>query len=83
MAKHSPAPLEDLAMWAALRNPQPNVELLKEYVHDWVQVVTQKTAGQRGGKDLSWDNLERLKLGILCEAVALVMSGYLDKEDNE
>ena len=29
MAKHSPAPLEDLAMWAALRNPQPNVELLK------------------------------------------------------
>ena len=39
---------------------------------------TQKTAGQRGGKDLSWDNLERVKMEILCEAVALVLSGKLE-----
>ena len=38
-----------------------------------------KTSGQRGGKDLPWDNLERIKMGILCEAVALVLSGKLDE----
>ena len=44
-------------------------------------MATQKTAGQRKDqpKDLSWDNLERVKMGILCEAVALVLSGDLDK----
>ena len=42
-------------------------------------MTTQKTAGQRGGKDLSWDNLDRVKMGILCEAVALVLSGDLDR----
>ena len=42
-------------------------------------MATQKTAGQRGRKDTSWDNLERIKMGILCEAVALVLSGELDK----
>lgn len=42
-------------------------------------MTTQKTAGQRGARDLSWDNLERIKMGILCEAVALVLSGELDK----
>ena len=44
-------------------------------------MVTRKTAGQRKDKkgDLSWDNLERVKMGILCEAVALVLSGKLDE----
>ena len=49
-------------------------------------MATQKTAGQRKDKkgDLSWDNLERVKMGILCEAVALVLSGKLDElEESE
>ena len=28
---------------------------------------------------MPWDNLERIKMGILCEAVALVLSGKLDE----
>jgi hypothetical protein len=40
----------------------------------------QKTAGQRKNKkgDISWDNLERIKFTIICEAVLLVLSGKLD-----
>lgn len=58
---------------------QADVSRLKRFVEQWIQTATQKTAGQRGRKDTSWDNLERIKMGILCEAVALVLSGELDK----
>lgn len=39
--------------------------------------LMQKTAGQRKdrSKDLSWENLERVKATIICEAMALVLSG--------
>ena len=70
-------------MWAAIQNPRLNIPVLKEFVREWVQMTTQKTAGQRGGKDLSWDNLERVKIGILCEAVALVQSRELDRLEAE
>ncbi len=75
-----PRPMEDFAMWAALKSggQQANIPLLKELVAQWIHIATQKDAGQRGGKSLSWDNLERIKMGILCEAVALVLSGKLD-----
>lgn len=32
---------------------------------------------------MSWDNPERIKMGILCEAVALVLSGKLDELEEE
>jgi hypothetical protein len=81
MSRQDPAPLEDFSMWAAYRagGQTANIPALKELVNQWIQMATQKTAGQRGGKDLSWDNLERVKMGILCEAVALVLSGKLDE----
>ena len=68
-------------MWVTLQKggQRANILLLKDLVRQWIQITTQKTAGQRGGKDLSWDNLERIKMGILCEAVALVLSGELDQ----
>lgn len=76
-AKH----FEDLTMWAMLQDEGQHFDpdLLEALVRDWIQLVTQKTAGQRKDKksDLSWDNLERLKTGILGEAVALVLSGKL------
>ncbi len=83
-------PLEDFAMWAMLRGQvEPNPAALKELVHEWVTMVAQKTAGQRkdskgipwekGSKAVSTENLERVKMGILCEAVALVLSGKLDE----
>ena len=44
----------------------------------------QKTAGQReNSKDVPWDNMERVKMGILCEAVALVLSGKLDELEED
>ena len=84
----SAKPLEDFAMWAMLmeKKPKADIQNLKELVHQWMQMATQKTAGQRGGNDISWDNLERVKMGILCEAVRLVLSGKLgemEKCENE
>lgn len=86
MTRTAAVPLEDFSMWAALqaRGQNANIPALKKLVGEWIQMATQKTAGQRGGKDLSWDNLERVKMGILCEAVALVLSGKLDTlEDSD
>lgn len=81
MARLDPRPLEDFSMWAMLQRggQKSNIPLLRELVGQRVQMTTQKTAGQRGGKDPSWDNLNRVKMGILCEAVALVLSGDLDR----
>lgn len=76
----NPTPMEDFSMWVALCSggQSSNIDALKSLVNEWIKMTTQKTAGQRGGKDVSWDNLERVKMGILCEAVALVLSGKLD-----
>lgn len=83
MARLDPRPLEDFSMWAMLQRggQKSNIPLLRELVGQWVQMTTQKIAGQRNRnrKDLSWDNMERVKMGILCEAVALVLSGDLDR----
>lgn len=86
MPRPDSAPLEDFSMWAALQagGQNANIPALKRLVEEWIQMATQKTTGQRGGKDLSWDNLERVKMEILCEAVALVLSGKLDAlEDSD
>lgn len=83
MKQMDPKPFEDFAMWAAFMagGQKANVPLLKELVGQWVQLATQKTAGQRANKskDIPYENMERIKMGILCEAVALVLSGKLDE----
>ena len=73
-------------MWAAFKagGQTANIKQLKELVGEWIQMVTQKTAGQRANKkDLSFDNIERVKMGILCESVALVLSGKLDELEDK
>ena len=83
-----------LAIWTYLQpghGQQANIPLLKEAVHDLCQMTMQKTAGQKkpngkgkyAEKDLSWDNLERVKFTIICEAVLLVLSGKLDELEGE
>ena len=54
---------------------------LKEACMELRQMMMQKTAGQRKDKpkDLSWDNLERVKVTIICEAMALVLSGEYEE----
>ena len=80
--KYNPA--EQLGMmWNFLKmgNQKVNVPLLKEYVFDLIQLMTQKTAGQRGKKtDISFDDIETIKNCIVIEAMALVLSGKLDEE---
>ena len=58
-----------------------NVEQLKNYVYDLIQLATQKDAGQRGKKgSLSFnEDLDMTLWGIVIEATALVLSGELDK----
>lgn len=76
-------------MWAFLQmgKQKANYPMLKELCMELRQMMMQKTAGQRKGKkDIPFDNLERVKNGIVVEAMCLVLSGeleYLDKEGNE
>jgi len=83
--RHSTDKLEDFCMWTFLQpgGCKSNVPLLKEAVRTWVKMVKQKTAGQRGGKDISYDDIERIKMTILLEAAALVLSGETDKLGTE
>ena len=72
---------EAFSLWAAAQNGQPfNPDALERAVQNLLQMATQKTAGQRKDKprDLSWDNLERVRLEILVEATLLVLQGGLD-----
>lgn len=51
-----------------------------------IALVAIDVSGQRKDrpKDLSWDNLERVKVTIICEAMALVFSGeYKEKESGQ
>lgn len=77
--------LENLALWDAMQKAQPNIPVLKEAVADLMQILTQKTAGQRlrTPSDLSWGRVPYVKMAILVEAVALVASGTLDKLEHD
>lgn len=74
-------------MWAFLQmgNQKANYPLLKVYCLDLRQLMTQKTAGQAKYKkgNLPFENLERIKNGIIIEAMALVLSGELDAFYNQ
>lgn len=77
----NPQPLEDFSVWAAAQGGEPfDPDLLEELVTDLLHMATQKTAGQRkdSPKDLSFENLERIRMGILAEATMLVMQGGMD-----
>lgn len=79
----NPIPLEDFSIMICVTHPKPcDLSVLRELVGDLIQMSTQKTSGLRVGKDLSFDNLERVKMGILCEAVSLVNSGQLGEMED-
>lgn len=63
-----------------------NYPALKEACMEMRQMIMQKTAGQRKDrpKDIPWENWERVKVTIVCEAMALVLSGeYEPKEEGK
>ena len=74
-------------MWDFLKdgNQKANVKALKNAVYTLIGMSTQKTAGQRSDhpKHISFEVLEILKWQIICEAVALVLSGKLDGMEDE
>lgn len=75
-------------MWGFLATygQKANIPRLKESVHDLIQMMTQKTAGQRkddpkGYIDIA-ENLDMTINSIVIEAVALVLSGELDGRED-
>lgn len=85
-------PAEDLNRWK--QDTEEEIEALAEALrtmkeHEEAQEITgieeQTITGINQvareiyeNKEISWDEIERVKMGILCEAVALVLSGELD-----
>lgn len=71
------------SMWDFLKDGHQvaDIKALKDSVYNLIQMTTQKTAGQRANQPnhISFEVLELLKWQIICEAVALVLSGELDK----
>ena len=65
------------------RTQKSNIPNLKKLVNTLIKMTTQKTAGQRNDKrnDVPFESIEMLQWAIVCEAVALVLSGDLDKKE--
>lgn len=74
------------AIPAEMGGLKANYPALKEACMEMRQMIMQKTAGQRKDrpKDIPWENWERVKVTIICEAMALVLSGeYEPKEEKK
>lgn len=74
--------IRDMYMLGNFKGPmEPNVEALKEACGDFLQMLQQKTAGQRKDKpkDISWENMERVQATIIIETLALYENGWLDR----
>lgn len=67
--------------WMSHDTHKADIDKLEDDIKTLIQMTTQKTAGQRIDKikDVSWDNLERIQMNIICGATALYLTGCLDK----
>lgn len=72
-------------MWAFLEmgSQKANYPALKQACMELRKMMMQKTAGQRKDrkKDISFDNLARVKNEIIIEAMALVLSGEFEEKN--
>jgi len=72
-------------MWSFLQKGgmKSNIPCLKEHCMMLRQMMMQKTAGQRENKknDIPFEHFDTIKNNIVIEAMALVLSGDLDKID--
>ena len=72
-------------MWDFLKDgsyKDASVKQLKERVYDLIGMTTQKGGGGHEGqvgKMIPFEMLDLVKWSIICEAVALVLSGKLDE----
>ena len=83
--KNNPANAIKDNMWDFLKDgsyKDASVKQLKESVYDLIGMTTQKGGGnhpsQLGGM-IPFEMLDLVKWSIICEAVALVLSGKLDE----
>ncbi|MCM1232677.1 MAG: hypothetical protein NC489_21330 [Ruminococcus flavefaciens] len=84
--KENPANKIKDTMWHFLMDggQKANTQALKEYVYDLIKMTTQKDAGQRKAKDnINWNELDMTLMSIAIEATALVLSGELDRIEEE
>lgn len=72
-------------MWAFLEmgSQKANYPALKQACMELRKMMMQKTAGHRKDrkKDISFDNLARVKNEIIIEAMALVLSGEFEENN--
>ena len=69
-------------MWSFLQmgNQKANIPALKEQCRLLQSAMMQKTAGQHNKpKDVNFDDLDAITNGIVIEAMALYLSGTLDR----
>lgn len=71
------------AMWAFLQmgNQKASSDILKEYCEKLRHMMMQKTAGQRKNRsdDVPFEQLDVIMNAIVIEAMALYLSGTLDR----
>ena len=83
--KNNPANAIKDNMWDFLKDgsyKDASVKQLKESVYDLIGMTTQKGGGnhpRRLGGMIPFEMLDLVKWSIICEAVALVLSGKLDE----
>ena len=83
--KNNPANEIKDNMWDFLKDgsyKDASVKQLKESVYDLIGMTTQKGGGTHPGqfgRMIPFEMLDLVKWSIICEAVALVLSGKLDE----
>mgnify|MGYP001229604378 CR=1 FL=1 len=67
--------------WMTHEIQKADIDQLEDDIKTLIKMTTQKTAGQRKDKmnDISWDNIERIQMNIICGATALYLTGCLDE----
>lgn len=68
-------------LWMTHEVQKADIDQLEDDIKTLIKMTTQKTAGQRKDKmkDISWDNLERIQMNIICGATVLYLTGCLDE----
>lgn len=71
-----------------MNQQKSNASQLKKAIQDLIKMMTQKTAGQKiATKDIDLidleENFDMAIITIVCESVALYLSGKLDKIEQE
>lgn len=74
-------------MWTFLQmgHQKPNISQLKKAIQDLILMMKQKDAGQRNNKNTLdvEENFDMIIVTIVCESIAIYLSGKLDDLEKE